>query len=108
MASIVVFGTMRLLNALTLQLELFPDPVPDKTPYAILSHTWTHDEVCFGDMKDVSSAQDKAGFAKIRAACAMTRHHGNQSMGFGREQPDILCSSCRANVLGSCARHDAD
>ncbi|KID93689.1 HET domain protein, partial [Metarhizium majus ARSEF 297] len=67
---------MRLLNALTLQLELFPDPVPDKTPYAILSHTWAHDEVCFDDMKDVSSAQDKAGFAKIRAACAMTRHHG--------------------------------
>jgi len=62
---------MRLLNANTLQLELFPDPFRDSDlfPYAILSHTWETDEVTFDDMKDISVAKSKLGFAKIEAAC---------------------------------------
>jgi Heterokaryon incompatibility protein (HET) len=67
---------MRLLNVITLELELFPDPVPENVPYAILSHTWTHDEVTFDDMRDVAFATTRSGFAKILAACEKAQHHG--------------------------------
>ncbi|KAH8890726.1 HET-domain-containing protein, partial [Thozetella sp. PMI_491] len=67
---------MRLLNALTQELELFPDPVSNDVPYAILSHTWMDDEVTFEDMKDVPVAQTKVGFAKIRAACDKAAEFG--------------------------------
>jgi len=68
---------MRLLNAKTLQLELFPDPahVRDATPYAILSHTWETDEVTLDDMKDLEVAKSKAGFGKIQSACKTTIDH---------------------------------
>ncbi len=39
---------MRLINAETLELELFPERVQDN--YAILSHTWEEDKVLFEDM----------------------------------------------------------
>jgi hypothetical protein len=57
---------MRLLNASTLQLELFPDPARggDARPYAILSHTW-ETEVTFDDMEDLAVAALKLGYAKI-------------------------------------------
>lgn len=43
---------MRLINALTLKLELFSSEVP---AYAILSHTWDVDEVSYQDMLDYRS-----------------------------------------------------
>jgi len=67
---------MRLLNALTFELESFPDPVPDDTPYAILSHTWDADEVTFTDMKDIATATGKVGFAKLQLACEKTLDYG--------------------------------
>ncbi|KAF5330094.1 hypothetical protein D9758_018671 [Tetrapyrgos nigripes] len=62
---------MRLLNTHSLKLEsFFGDKIP---PYAILSHTWgeTKDEVTFQDMmaEDLSVAEGKAGYKKIRGAC---------------------------------------
>jgi len=82
---------MRLLNAATLQLELFPDPasVPDAVPYAILSHTWEIDEVTFNDIKELALSRARLGFgksnlaksklrgfAKIQSACEITLRHG--------------------------------
>ncbi|KAK3380555.1 heterokaryon incompatibility protein-domain-containing protein [Lasiosphaeria ovina] len=62
---------MRLLNTRTLQLESFLN-LGDKFPfYSILSHTWEDDEVLFSDMADLAKARQKAGFAKVEAACAL-------------------------------------
>jgi len=60
---------MRLINAQTLKLGLFPDPVAE--PYAILSHTWTDEEVSFQDMQDLQIARTKTGFMKIETSCRM-------------------------------------
>ncbi|KAK0648353.1 hypothetical protein B0T16DRAFT_427553 [Cercophora newfieldiana] len=69
---------MRLLNAKTLQLELFPDPFRDRDlfPYVILSHTWETDEVTFDDMRDLGTAKLKLGFSKIQSACKTTIEYG--------------------------------
>ena len=69
---------MRLLNAQTFQLEPFTGPIPSGLPYAILSHTWVTDEVTFEDMKDLSTARTKKGFAKIEAASRMAINHSVQ------------------------------
>lgn len=65
---------MWLINAQTLELEHFPDPVA--VLYAILSHTWADDEVTFDDMRDLSTAASKAGFPKILESCRMALGHG--------------------------------
>ncbi|KAK7967632.1 uncharacterized protein PG986_001909 [Apiospora aurea] len=53
---------MRLINTLTLELELFIEP----PPYAILSHRWTKDEVLVEDVeKPLSEWQGKAGASKV-------------------------------------------
>lgn len=69
---------MRLLNTYTLELEVFPDPIPESIPYAILSHTWAKNEVTFDCMKDISIAETRTGYAKILSACLKTRDHGLQ------------------------------
>lgn len=69
---------MRLINTQTFNLELFTDPVPAEVPYAILSHTWTDDEVTFEDMQDLSIARCKEGFSKVEATCQMAVKHGLQ------------------------------
>lgn len=59
--------TMRLIHTKTLELvEFFGDAIPE---YAILSHTWAHDEVTFKDWKRLEAARKKAGFSKIEMAC---------------------------------------
>jgi len=67
---------MRLLNAESMELESFPDPVPENVPYAILSHTWDAEEVTFTDMQDIGVASTKPGFIKILSACQKTLDHG--------------------------------
>ena len=66
---------MRLINAKTLKLELFNDPVPAHVPYAILSHTWSDDEETFQDIQDLSIARSKAGFSKLAATCKKALAH---------------------------------
>jgi hypothetical protein len=56
---------MRLINAQTLTLGLFWDPVVE--PYAILSHTWTDEEVSFQDMQDLSFARTETGLYEDRS-----------------------------------------
>jgi hypothetical protein len=57
-------------------------------PYAILSHTWTKDEITFQDMVSIAKALDKGdqrssiaacskqGFAKITNTCKLARWNG--------------------------------
>jgi hypothetical protein len=57
---------MRLLNSLTVLLDVFPD---DRIPqYAILSHRWEDDEVSFEDMQN-GNAKQKKGYVKIQQTC---------------------------------------
>ena len=57
---------MRLLNSSTRQLQVFPsNAIP---PYAVLSHTWSEEEVEFADL-DRPTAQGKAGYKKLRWGC---------------------------------------
>ncbi|KAI7784327.1 HET-domain-containing protein [Diaporthe eres] len=58
---------MRLLNCRTRTLEVFADAVPC---YAILSHTWEEDEVCFCDFNDPNiDHTSMKGWYKIDKSC---------------------------------------
>jgi len=65
---------MRLLNAITLQLEEFPDNAIPK--YAILSHTWGRDEVLFQDIHQPELAAKKAGYRKIQFSARQAYEDG--------------------------------
>lgn len=49
-----------------------PDDVPE---YAILSHTWGHDEVLYGDILE-SKAASRLGWTKIERCCRRARADG--------------------------------
>jgi hypothetical protein len=61
---------MRLINTSTLLLdEFFGDDIPK---YAILSHTWTKEEVTFREwLEPTATTASKAGFVKVKEACAI-------------------------------------
>ena len=64
---------MRLLSTFTLRFHEFQgESVPY---YAILSHTWTDEEVSLQEMKK-GDGKDKAGFAKIKSCCALAASEG--------------------------------
>lgn len=58
-----------------LELQYFiSDAIPE---YAILSHTWTDDEVSFQDLQSASaSIERKLGYAKIRLTCRQALRDG--------------------------------
>jgi len=59
---------MRLLNAETLVLEDFPENAVPR--YAILSHTWSEEEVTYQDITHRrSAATKKKGFKKLQLCC---------------------------------------
>jgi len=73
---------MRLLKTSNLEFEEFAsdDNLP---PYAILSHTWGHDEVSFADHVNRNAHQDaarrqppKAGYDKIDGCCKLAESEG--------------------------------
>ncbi|GAB1316382.1 hypothetical protein MFIFM68171_06592 [Madurella fahalii] len=70
---------MRLLHTTTLTLHTFVEP-SQAPKYAILSHTWTDDEVIFEDIatpeRGVEVVRNKRGFAKVRGSCAMAVAQG--------------------------------
>ncbi|KAI1260193.1 heterokaryon incompatibility protein-domain-containing protein [Xylariaceae sp. FL1019] len=49
---------------------------PSSTSYAILSHTWTSDEITFQQITDLETARNLPGFAKIEKTCELARNHG--------------------------------
>jgi len=64
---------MRLLNVHTRRLEeFFGDAIP---PYAILSHTWGHDEVVFKDF-ETEEHRKKQSYVKIEGCCLEAKKHG--------------------------------
>jgi len=66
---------MRLLDTSTLQFREFYGS--NKPPYAILSHTWTGEEVSFDEiLTPTSGTQQKAGFSKIKGCCEMAKEQG--------------------------------
>ena len=64
---------MRLINTRTLELhEFFPSRLP---PYAILSHTWSDEEVTFQDMS-APRRFGKRGYDKILQTCRLALEQG--------------------------------
>ncbi|KAK7462402.1 hypothetical protein VKT23_008001 [Stygiomarasmius scandens] len=63
---------MRLLNTKTFKLKEFQVDIP---PYAILSHTWDEEEVTFQDIRATFVAKRKAGWSKVKNACAYALKH---------------------------------
>ncbi|KAJ4244066.1 hypothetical protein NW762_014679 [Fusarium torreyae] len=65
---------MRLIHTKTFQLEEFYGETPE---YAILSHTWAHDEATYQDWQgNLELFQLKKGHQKIRRACEQARKDG--------------------------------
>ncbi|VUC32780.1 unnamed protein product [Clonostachys rosea] len=70
---------MRLLNTTTLELkEFFGSSIPQ---YAILSHTWSDEEVLYQDIQN-GSASSKKAFAKVSNFCSLARDHGQLKWGW--------------------------
>ena len=66
---------MRLINAETMLLEDFA--VGKVSPYAILSHTWTEEEVSLQEFRyQNNDTAKKRGFTKITQACKLALAHG--------------------------------
>jgi len=63
---------MRLINTNTLKLEEFHGTIPE---YAILSHTWTSEEVSF-EAFTTNPTGTGQGYNKIAAACGRARSQG--------------------------------
>ncbi|THU95472.1 HET-domain-containing protein [Dendrothele bispora CBS 962.96] len=63
---------MRLLNTRTFQVTEVNGRIPT---YAILSHTWGEEEVTFKDIQDLWVAKRKAGWSKVKNACAYARRY---------------------------------
>ncbi|KAH6882029.1 heterokaryon incompatibility protein-domain-containing protein [Alternaria rosae] len=66
---------MRLINCITYELEEF---IGNNTPkYAILSHTWGHEEVLFSDLPlRQPSTTAKSGYQKIQFTCGQAIRDG--------------------------------
>ena len=64
---------MRLIDAET--LELTTTIGDDPPPYAIVSHTWSDDEITLADYDNPSSRSSRA-FEKVRSACSVARGLG--------------------------------
>lgn len=65
---------MWLINTKTFVLEYFVDPPSGL--YAILSHTWTDNELSFHEFKDVDRASSHPGWQKIESTCRLAKEHG--------------------------------
>ncbi|KAH7361654.1 heterokaryon incompatibility protein-domain-containing protein [Plectosphaerella cucumerina] len=64
---------MRLINTDTLEFKEF---IGTPEPYAILSHTWSEDEVSFRDFYDKPRRETQRGFEKVRFTCKQAREDG--------------------------------
>ena len=67
---------MRLINAQTLKLEEYLDEKIQ--PYAILSHSWSDNEMSLLDMHDLRPGEpaNSKGFVKIKYACEQAVRDG--------------------------------
>lgn len=67
---------MWLLHARNQTLKYFHSEEQVPGGYAILSHTWGEEEVTFDEIRDLESAQKKAGYTKIRYTCTQATQDG--------------------------------
>ncbi|KAI0398782.1 HET domain protein [Xylaria palmicola] len=68
---------MKLINVETLTMEEFMVVNPDTLEYAILSHTWQHEELTFQDFTGPDSQRKRmSGFGKIEKTCELARRDG--------------------------------
>ncbi|KAI0192413.1 heterokaryon incompatibility protein-domain-containing protein [Astrocystis sublimbata] len=65
---------MRLINTTSFEIHEFTGD-SDK-PYAILSHTWGHDECSFQDMTEPEIYEKRHGFRKIKFCCDQAAKDG--------------------------------
>lgn len=65
---------MILIDTSTLQLHHVPEL--RQTPYAILSHTWGHEEVSYRDFSNLEEAKSKSGYDKIVRTCQLAASRG--------------------------------
>ena len=71
--SLALCPTMRLINTYNLKLyEFYDSAIPD---YAILSHTWTEQEVTLQMLEDPQS-KTLAGYTKIKRCCELALSEG--------------------------------
>lgn len=65
---------MRLINTTTQMLEEFESNATP--PYAILSHTWTKEEISYQDLATERKAGKEAGYNKFDNGCRVAREAG--------------------------------
>ena len=65
---------MRLLHTATFEFREIPRP-SDDICYAILSHTWSDDEVNFQEFSE-GSCSSKAGYLKVIRCCELAKRDG--------------------------------
>ena len=68
---------MRLIDVDTFALQEFAG-AGAAPKYAILSHTWSNDEVSYQDIQNLETARQKVGFEKIQCTCEQAKIHGLQ------------------------------
>lgn len=71
---IVEVAAMRLIDCYSYSLHSVERS--QAPPYAVLSHTWTDDEVLFGDMQNSWNRESRKGWSKIKATCSKAASHG--------------------------------
>ncbi|KAK3369426.1 heterokaryon incompatibility protein-domain-containing protein [Lasiosphaeria ovina] len=64
---------MKLINTTTLKVEEFVGPALESLEYAILSHTWTDEEVSFQEFTSDHPPVHKIGYQKIAKSCELAR-----------------------------------
>lgn len=96
---------MRLINTTTLALEEFTEQ--DIPPYAILSHTWSQNEVSLQEMLETTQEEleEKEGYHKISGFCDYARRRG-----FSHGWADVCCvcsycSNTRSDLIGRVSSH---
>jgi hypothetical protein len=82
---------MRLINTTTQTLDEFESA--ETPPYAILSHTWTKEEITYQDLAHERRSGKEAGYAKLDNGCKVAA-----AAGFGYLWLDTCCIDKTNNV----------
>ncbi|KAI0108772.1 HET-domain-containing protein [Hypoxylon sp. NC0597] len=67
---------MWLIDTTTLELKLVGEPADIEYSYAILSHTWSDEEVSYQDIQNIERASRMKGFGKIVGTCRLASARG--------------------------------
>jgi hypothetical protein len=92
---------MRLIDTTTKTLAEFESS--DAPPYAILSHTWTKEEITYQDLQTERKAGKEAGYAKLDNGCQLAA-----AAGFKYIWLDTCCNRNVAQMWVPCESGDLD